>query len=331
MVLKTKRIERCNFKGITLKNLRKQIHLSKSFDLYDLKYNKPENSDIAIGLVYFNSAKSKRLLMNYLYIVEKFKTANIAYFTLEMYEESPEIADAIHLKTNFILFQKERLCYLLEKYIPKSFKKLLFMDCDLVFSKPNWYDELSSKLEHFNIVQPFSKALWLDITYKKIVKQRYTVVYYKHLKKNIEDGTNSGGFNPGFAWAFQRDWFNKHGFFQYAVLGGGDGANASIWLDYNYINNGGFMKNSIEDYRKILDKKPTICFLGGYIYHLFHGDVRKRQYKERNNIFIHIKDIRDIIRVANNGLFELKDDSLKAKIRKYFRNRDDDGLAIEQK
>jgi len=325
-MVKTRKVARCNF-NVTFKQAKKLVKLAKNFDLYDLKYNKPEKNDLAIGLVYFNSAKSKRLLMNYLYVAEKFKIADIPYFTIEMYEESPEISDAIHVKTNFILFQKERLCYLLEKYIPKSYSKLLFIDCDLIFGSPDWYNELSNKLDNFNVVQPFSKPIWLDITYRHIVKQRIPIIFYNNLGKIAMDD-DLDKYQPGFAWAFQRNWFNKVGFFQHGILGGGDTFSSSVWLDYNLLGNKDFLKQALEDYKKKMGEKPSVCFLKGTIFHLWHGESKKRQYGERHNIFKSVKDIRDIIRVANNGLFELKDDSLKLKIRKYFRNRDDDGLAV---
>lgn len=318
----------CDFKKITLKGVKKSYKLKKSFELADLKYEAPIKKDLAVGLVYFNAVKSKRLLMNYLYVAEKFKVSNIPFFTIEMYEESPEIADAIHLKTEFTLFQKERMCHLLEKRIPKSFTKLLFIDSDLIFDNPNWYNELSDKLDNFNIVQPFSKGVWLDITYKEVVKERMPIVFYNKFGKLSMDG-GIGGYHPGFAWGFQREWFKKVGFFQQGVLGDGDTLSSTIWLDYTFEYRP-FVKDAIMEFKKSMDKKPSICFLKGNIFHLWHGDQKKRQYRERRDIFKSIKDIRDIIRVAPNGLYELTDESLKPKIRKYFRNRDDDGLALEE-
>jgi hypothetical protein len=220
MVTGTRKAQRCDFKRITLKSAKKQMKLAKSFDLYDLKYKQPVKADLAVGLVYFNAVKSKRLLMNYLYVAEKFKMSNIPFFTLEMYETTPEIADAFHLKTDFTLFQKERLCHLLEKRIPKIYSKLLFIDSDLLFENSNWYNDLSEKLDNFNIVQPFERGVWLDITYKESVKTRIPIVFYNKLGKIAMDG-GIGGYHPGFAWGFQREWFNKVGFFQYAILGDG--------------------------------------------------------------------------------------------------------------
>jgi len=318
------------FKHVTLKRAKRKAHLQPSFDLYDLKYTppSPKDKDLAIGLVYFNAAKSKRILMNYLYVAEKFKMADIPFFTVEMYEDTPEIHDAFHLKTDFVLFQKERLCYLLEKMIPAKYSKLLFVDSDLVFENPNWYNELSKKLDTFDVVQPFSKGIWLDITYKHIVKERIPFVFYNKFGDLAMDG-GIGGYHPGFAWGFRREWFRKVGFFQYGVLGDGDTLSSTVWLQYTNFVYRPFVQGAIDEFRASMKKQepPRMCFLQGAIFHLWHGDSSKRQYKSRRDIFKSVKDVRDILYVEPNGLFALKHDTLKPKIRAYFKHREDDGLS----
>ena len=126
------------------KSILKPVILNKSFNLANIAYKEPKKDDMAVCLVYFNGNKSKRILMNYLYVVEKLRVANIPYFTMEMYRDTPEIKDAFHVKTNFILFQKERLCHLLEKRIPEKYSKLAFIDGDIVFENENWYNDLSN-------------------------------------------------------------------------------------------------------------------------------------------------------------------------------------------
>ena len=124
----------CNMHSISLKKTKKIIPLKPTFNIANFHYTVPVKDDLAIGIVFFNSTKSKRLLMNYLYNIEKLKLANIPVYTLEMYIDTPEIKDAFHYKTEFILFQKERLCYLLEKHIPKKYTKILFMDSDILLT-----------------------------------------------------------------------------------------------------------------------------------------------------------------------------------------------------
>ena len=321
----------CNMKNITLKRLSKKTTLTKSFDLYNFKYVAPVKNDLAVGLVYFNCIKSKRILMNYLYVVEKLKMANIPYYTIEMYENVPEIYDAVHVKTEFILFQKERLCHILEKHIPKSYSKLVFIDSDLIFQNANWYNELSDKLDKFNVVQPFNKCVWLDITYRHVVKERIPMVFYKRLGMINNDG-GIGGYHPGFAWGFQRDWYRKVGFFQYGILGDGDTLSATVFLNYVNYTPRSYIQPALEMYKKAVSKEPpSMCFINGSVYHLWHGDNKNRQYVTRRGIFNSVKDIRDIITVDKNGLFKLKTDLYKGRIRKYFSNRFDDGLEIADK
>jgi hypothetical protein len=330
---KTRKGPVCSFKRTTLK---KKKTLPASFNLFDLRYESPKKKDLAVGFVFFNPAKSKRLLMNYLYTVEKMKLADIPYYTMEMYETEPEISDAFHVKTDFILFQKERLCYLLEKKIPKEFTKLLFMDCDLVFDNKNWYTDVSAKLDTFNIVQPFSDALWLDITYRNIVKHRVSFVFYNKFGYNKEENTKDGyitgrlgKYHPGFAWAFQRSWFTAYGFFMHTILGNGDAVSSISWLGFNkYPPHQKYFNNLINEYNILLEEKPSICLINGTIYHLWHGSRNKRRYTYRRMIFKNVKDIRDILTTDSNGLFKLKNDLYKSKIRAYFQNRDDDGLDV---
>ena len=201
---------------------------------------------------------------------------------------------------------------------------MLFIDCDLIFGNINWYNEISKKLDTFEVVQPFSRAIWLDITYKKIMKERIPIIFYNKLGM-IPNTGGIGGYHPGFAWAFQRDWFRKYGFFQYAVLGDGDSISSTIWFNYTDFAYRQFLVDAIEEYKKSI-VYPKACFIEGTMYHLWHGDSKKRQYSSRRDIFKSVDDIRDILKVADNGLFSLKADSLKPKIRKYFMNRDDDGV-----
>ena len=271
--------------------------------------------------------------MNYLYLREKFKIANIPTYTIEMYTNTPEINDAIHVKTDIIIFQKERLCYVLEKHIPSNFKKLIFIDTDLVFDNINWYTEVSNKLDSVNIVQPFSNAIWLDITYKKIMKERIPIVF--SIKFGIMNNPGTlGGYHPGFAWGFQRAWYRKYGFYQYGILGGGDAFSSTAWINKIYDNM--FPDNrlkyikpfipSLNEYSKSIKETPSICYVKGNVYHLWHGDNKNRQYNRRRLITNSLDDIRDILKVDKSGIFALKDHSYKSKILKYFKNRDDDGL-----
>jgi hypothetical protein len=295
--------------------------LATTFRLFDIQYKKPTNKDLAVGLVYFNSSKSTRILMNYFYAREKLNLAGIPNYTLEMYIKKPELHDAFHVKTDVILFQKERLCHVLEKKIPKQFTKLLFMDCDVIFDRKNWYNDLSKMLDTYEIIHPFSKTCRLDLTYKKCLEWGDAIGTFPTHKQEIK-------MNPGYAWAFQRKWFVEKGLYQYAILGGGDISSARPWvkaMHTKHIDSKNYESKSMQEYiSKVGD--PKVGFLDGLIYHLFHGSVRNRQWGTRYEILKDYNDPRDATKETKQGILTIKNKTLKSKIQKYFETRDDDGV-----
>jgi len=129
---------------------------------------------MAIGLVVFNPAKSKRMLMNALYVWNYYKTKGLPVFVLELVfgDNEPEFKKAFHVRGESPMFHKERLCRLLEQRIPRKYKKLAFLDADVLFPDDSWYEETSDLLDDYDVVQPFLTADWLDLSYKKAEVRR---------------------------------------------------------------------------------------------------------------------------------------------------------------
>ena len=290
-------------------------------DVATCAYATPLVCDMSIGLVFFNPAKSKRMLMNYLYTVEKLKCAKLPYYTLELVygKEEPEIVDAFHYRAKNALFNKEQLCRMLERRMPWRYSKVVFLDADLVFTSPTWYADTSKKLNTHQVVQPFSSAVWLDITYTKSTLERSSVVYMNKVK------TYDHVYHPGFAWAFKRSWFRKYGFYEYAITGSGDTLSTAAWMGVEFPK--GYLKpafaRSFADYRRI--PKPTMSCTPGKVYHLWHGTHKNRKYVDRHQIVDGILDVQKIIRPNWSGVFEVTDKAVAAKLADYFKEREDDG------
>ena len=306
----------------------------KNNSVIDYMYGRPKYNDLAVGLVFFNPVKSRRILMNYLYTVEKLKLAKIPYYTMELVYNgrNSEIADAFHVRAKSYMFHKENLCYLLEKRIPKYYTKLLFLDADVVFSDPDWYNKLSESLDSYEVVQPFTNAIWLNLEYNTICKTQITCVLDKDKTVN-----NLQGAHVGFAWAFQRSYFNEVGMFQYDILGSGDSVSSMLFL-----NNRANYHSSIQREKRItymsslirqhLKKRcPTITFLNGNIIHLWHGSWENRQYYEKELLLTSVNNIQKLISINKDGVFEFKDLKLNDILYKYFIDRDDDGLSLQLK
>ena len=294
----------------------------KMIEIANVRYRAPLIKDMAVGLVFFNPAKSKRMLMNYLYTIEKLKIANIPYFTLELVynREEPEIKDAFHVYAKSVMFHKENLCTLLESKIPWYYSKVLFLDADIVFGNRDWYSEVSSALSDHDVVQPFTTAVWMDITYTRATQIRESVIYMNREK------TFDHKLHPGFAWAFRRKWFRKVGFFEYGVTGSGDTLSAAAWLGVKFPPT--YLKPALATAYAAFDAlpKPRITCTSGPVFHLWHGTHVNRKYVDRHVILDGIKDIRTVMRPNWTGVWEFSVKGLSEKLATYFADRVDDGI-----
>lgn len=317
-----KTLKKCSYNKRTLKRVSNGLRSTKIDNFHNISYTAPIIEDTAIGLVYFNVTGSKRLLMNYLYCVEKLKLAKIPNYTIEMYVDKPDIADAVHIQTENIIFQKERLCYVLEKHIPKKYKKLIFMDTDVIYDNINWYNEVSEKLDDFDVVQCYSNIYYLDITYK--IKTKSLLSY-----KMKDAFPKIGHTTPGGSWGFKRDWFNEIGFFQHDPIGGSDSYSLQAWTGGGYMPDKVIPRHLISVYNEFTSKikqLPEICYIEGALYHLWHGTMKNRQYGIRGRIFNDVKDIRDIMKIGKDNIFVMTNKSFNEKIKLYFKRKNDDGI-----
>ena len=282
--------------------------------------------DMAIAFVFFNPSKSKRILMNYLYTLNRL--TEFPCYTIELVfdNRSPEIPaspNVFHVNSHSYMFHKERLCRVLESKIPKKYTKIVFLDADLIFSDAKWYSDMSKKLNTYDVVQAFEFGHWLDLTYKNVSLTRETAVkspsnVYSHI------------FHPGFAWGFRREWYNKVGFFDWAVSGSGDTLSVAAWMKQTFVKGAHSLPMSMnsvyQDYCTM--KKPKISYLEGiHVFHLYHGSRVNRQYVDRHSILNVARDIRTLLKVNKDGAYEWVEPSRwNPKLLAYFVTRDDDGV-----
>jgi hypothetical protein len=290
-------------------------------------YNSPVKDDIAVGFAIFNYTRSSRIIMNYLYTVEKMKTAGIPIFTIELVitGETPMIQDAFHIYGSSYLFQKENLLRILETKIPNKYTKLLFLDADIIFKNPDWYDMLSAILDKNDVVHCFEDAKLLDITYRHSILNVKTLVTSPDAKNtHILTEKDKVTYHSGFGWAFTRSWYNRVGYFDNAVIGSGD-----TFFAYGILGVK-FKGDNTEIYDKDLDEwflkmgpLPVVSYLPVTIYHMFHGSLKNRNYEKRHLI---LNNIKDSIFKNQHGVFELTNKTYNKKLYEYFNDRKDDTI-----
>jgi hypothetical protein len=284
-----------------------------------------QSHDMAIGIVVFNPAKSKRIIMNALYVWNYYKTKGLPVFVIELVfgDNAPEFKKAFHVRGDSHMFHKERLCRLLETRIPKRYKKIAFLDADVLFPDDKWYKETSELLNDHDVVQPFRTADWLDLSYKKAEDRRNSVVMMPGPKWDFT-------YHPGFAWAFRREWYTKVGFYDWAVSGSGDTLSSAHWLNKTFPPTFKSlplaMAASYEDYCKL--PRPRITFRAGAIQHLYHGARKNRQYSERHKFLDVKQDIREMIVRNKDGVYEWVDPHWNKVFEAYFKGRDDDDISM---
>jgi hypothetical protein len=284
--------------------------------------------DMAICFVYFNPASSKRLLMNYLYVKNHYLTRRLPVYTIELVYKGREreISDSIIVRSDSIMFHKENLIRILEKKLPSCYTKLACIDADIIFSDDEWYERTSELLNNHDVVQPFSECVWWDLTYTKELIKRQSIVLLPTKKIYWK-------YHTGFAYCFRRDWYNKIGFYDYCVIGGGDVLGVMGWMKLDLANTYNVLSKCMKTtFMEFYNKpSPRLTYLENNIaYHLFHGARKDRQYENRHLLLSDEDEITNIIKINRDGVYEWTD-KYKAKLNElfynYFVSRKDDNIS----
>lgn len=273
---------------------------------------------------YFNPAGYKRRLINYRRFRDSF---SVPLTTVELsFDGKFEIEDAIHIKggPENLMWQKEALLNIAIKRLPDHVDKVAWLDNDIIFMNPDWYQQAIDKLEEYPVVQLFSESIHLD--------KRNN--FLEMIKGESNDTLKLGEFgHMGFAWSARREVF-EYGIYDAAIVGGGDNIMRICWR--------GLLKNYIFK-RKLTSKnllhcleyhnnvypfiKGNIGFLDGSIVHIFHGTRENRAYDDRWDFLTdhNFDPYEDIIK-DQNGLWKWNSDKpkLHKRIKEYFYERRED-------
>jgi hypothetical protein len=301
-------------------------------------YEKPTRSDMAVLLVYFNACSYKNLERNLRLTYQSLIDAEIPVFLVEhLFKDQqpifPENGTTIfNTRSDSYMFYKENLLNWLMPRIPSHFTKFYMMDCDLIFSSPTWYDDVSVLLDTHDVVQPFEEAVWLKSDLNTIVRQQFGIIYADIIDTKLSK-------HSGFAWAFRRNFIEPIGMFDLAFMGSGDTIIGSAVTQKNYIAKE-WDKLKLESYitlsKTYLNKfngAISTYYNNNKVYHLWHGSISNRRYYSRytefNNFYTeHSMIINDNIFEKNAyGLYEYKEnlrEPFNQIILEYFKSRNED-------
>lgn len=251
--------------------------------------------------------------------------------------------------TDSLLWHKESLLNNLIATLPKKFKYVFWVDADVLFSNKNWLVDGVKQLKKVKIIQPFEYCVHLEENETEPSKEIFKFLEFsrqcgsfdfdKYLNvwrsfcANCTDDTivaQSVDYNThghvGFAWGARREVLDAVPLYDKALIGGADhiiahAANGQInhpcitkafFDDIEAVNNWSVKFNNVVG--------KSIGYVKGNLYHIWHGDIKKREYLKRIKEFT--GKSKDILNKDSNGLYISKRPEQKEYMDSYFNRRE---------
>ncbi|MCZ6672128.1 MAG: hypothetical protein O7C75_04235 [Verrucomicrobia bacterium] len=253
----------------------------------------------------------------------------------------------IRLKSKDVMWQKERLLNVAIEALPDSCDKVAWLDCDVVFENEDWPQAACEALQRHPVIQPFEYSYDLnrgvsDGCYspeKSYLKCESLArgVAQSSVAEDIMQSTDKRGQGSmdGLAWAARRDLLERHLIYDACIVGGGDGAivagvlgNFKELTDYLMMNPrrvDHFMAWAESFHQEVAG---DLGYIPGNIYHLWHGDIKDRNYSSRR-VDLEQNEFDPYIDIAIdfNGCWRWNSDKqeLHQFLRDYFASRFEDG------
>jgi hypothetical protein len=229
------------------------------------------------------------------------------------------------------IFLKENLLNIGIQNKLDKIKYIFWIDNDVVFEDINWMDKAIEKLDkELDVIQLFNVCCHKHPD-NTITNSAAGFVYAKQ-KLN-----NHG--HCGFAWGMRASVYKDiGGLYEYNILGTGDGVMARSFIRENiplYEKTKNLNKkfayypfshghcNSIQSYFNKCRGIRT-GYIEGRVYHIYHGDLEKRQYVDRYKIYEKNNYDPFIMLEKKNGIIQIKNEypELKRDIEEFLKYKD---------
>jgi hypothetical protein len=311
------------------------------------------HSEAMIVSCFFNPQNSPYRIKSFNKFYDSIKHLNHQIIECIIGDAEPQLEESENIKrvyTDNILWHKEALLNKLISELPKKYKYIFWIDADVIFTNLNWVVEGVEQLKVKNIIQPFEYCVHLerDETKPSFYMDRITESYlpnkinskvWRSFCSNYADNSNwqseiyNNHGHVGFAWAAKREILEAVPLYDKALIGGADhiiahaaaGQIAHSCITKSFTDN----LEEVNDWsRKFYEvAKGNIGYVKGELYHIWHGDIDKRQYLKRIQDFT--AKTKQIVHKDKNGLYitnKVDDKYMKD----YFRHREvcseDDGF-----
>jgi predicted glycosyltransferase involved in capsule biosynthesis len=304
-------------------------------------------SEFVAITTFFNPAKFESLRKNYFIFADNLKRQGVDLITVECAFNDDEFqlpdGENMHrVRSNSIMWQKERLINYGISKLPPDCKYFGWLDCDVIFSVDNWVELAVQKLQDSEIVQLYKRVSYMPKGHTEWRGEKIcmlqSVIWQKIIHKNWLNRRRTKELpfsTPGFAWSARKETFADIGIYDRNIIGSGDTFLVDCYLESWDIH--GYaekftegMKKDMMEWKALLDeKKVNVDFIPIDIYHLWHGSLKNRKYMDRHDIVLKYDydPAKDIV-LADNGVFEWASDKvgMHEDIKGYFHQRQEDNL-----
>jgi hypothetical protein len=242
----------------------------------------------------------------------------------------------VQLRSRHELWHKENMINIGIQRLPHDWKYVAWLDSDILFTVPNWAEEIVHQLQHYDFVQVFSEAIDLGPNYE-VVQKHHGYVY--SWRQNRVYTSAYSNWHSGYGWAARREAVDAiGGLIEIGILGAADRHMAAALV--------GKMDESLPPdaptkYREEIELwqaralahvNYNVGYLPGTILHYWHGKKADRGYKSRWQILIEEDfDPRVDLKKDAQGLWQLtpRNPKLRDKIRAYFQSRNEDSVDVD--
>lgn len=307
------------------------------------------NGELWAITCFFNPIKYKNKLDNYLIFANNLKRQGVKLLTVELvfnennFQLQKEHSDIlIQVKTESVMWQKERLLNLGLENLPNSCDKVAWLDADVLIEDDAWSDKASDLLEKYKVIQLFTSSLKLKKNFD--LKKLNDIKKHSTLDKGYAYSLLNGFFTKqgcGYAWAARRSLLEKVQFYDKNIIGSGDLIMCAGFFNFDpkiIFNINSYSTKHSQDLLLWIDTCRKECefsiyYLEGIVFHLWHGYTLNREYFYRHlilkkNNFDPARDIRK----NECGVWEWSDNkpALHKEVQRYFWERNENGNVIIQ-
>jgi len=303
--------------------------------------------DLAVAMAHFNPMGYARPRENLVRAVRQF-WSTVPVFVIELCYDgalprcTPQLLGTrsvgvhiMHAQAQSLMFHKENLWQVLAERIPASYRKLVFLDADvLVGSAPVWLSRCAEALDTLHIIQPLSsihfqehpegpKDLAPSTSWQPLLVAAASV-------RETPFAPDMAYPSPGYGLGVQRDWLARvGGLVTTSVVGAGDLMMLGSLCALDHMQHSQAYQLSPfahADVQRFLDKAKASSTRVGFVahqgLHLYHGSRATRQYASRHEAMVALK--REDLVLNASKIWEFRDSSWNMIMRDYFAQRRED-------